>query len=49
MLFRKELLKAIPTKVNNKNYVIDASGTRDKLDTIYNELYDFAKQSNLYR
>ncbi len=49
LLFRKELLKAIPTKVNNKNYVINASGTRDKLDIIYNELRDFAKKSNLYR
>jgi putative lipoic acid-binding regulatory protein len=49
LLFRKELLKVVPTKVHNKNYVIDASGTRDKLDIIYNDLRDFAKKSHIYR
>jgi hypothetical protein len=45
--FRKELLKAIPTKVNNKNYEIDASGIRDRLDAIQINLRSFAKQSHL--
>lgn len=41
--FRKELLKEIATKVSNKNYVIDASNTRDKLTIILDGLYSFAK------
>lgn len=45
--FRKELLKAVPTKVKNKNYVIDAPETRAGLNTIYNDLRSFAKQSHL--
>ncbi len=47
LLFRKELLKAIPAKVNDKNYVIDGFGTRDRLDIIYNDLRNFVKKSNL--
>ena len=41
--FRKGLLKDISTKVSNKNYVIDASDTRDKLTIILDGLYSFAK------
>lgn len=47
IVLRKVLLKVISTKVNNKNYVIDASETSKKLNVIYDELYSFGKQSGL--